>query len=199
MSQEEFQKLRAELESLRQENRRLRSVAHIPKNQNGHSPTVLPKHENLIPAFNQQLQRIKLANTHLGKAMENYQELSRSLETLIPALEVQLKGWVNQLQQQKDSQQGTESAYASVVDGLEGKLKKLRGEMDQLSKESEMRLGLLQQENSQLKAQLTSLQQGPQLARTQDTDVPDKGNETSPATGAETPDDPFRTLNIFGI
>ncbi len=159
MAQEEIERLQTELEHLRAENHQLRAEADFSTYFSSSTPDAhLVPHDSLLPAFTQQLARIKHANEIFQEAVASYQELEKSLETLVPALEFQIKGWHNQLQGLQSYQAETENAYASVVGQLESKIKELKIQVESLQaleKEVE-RLGRIEQENQQLRHQLNT-------------------------------------------
>ncbi|MEM9987469.1 MAG: hypothetical protein AAF804_20445 [Bacteroidota bacterium] len=158
MAQEEIERLQTELEHLRAENHQLRAEADFGAYPtHGDSATPLVPHDSLLPAFTQQLTRIKHANEIFQEAASCYRELEKSLETLVPALEFQIKGWHNQLQGLQSYQVETENAYASVVGQLESKIKDLKIQVENLQTlEKEVsRLAQIEQENQQLRQLLT--------------------------------------------
>jgi chromosome segregation ATPase len=192
MAQETLEQLRAELESLRRENQLLRVSARQQK----YSPHLeLPesvRYTNLLPTFQSQLRHLKQANQQLAAATSLFSELQRSFETLIPALELQITGWTNEIHQQQQAQLDLEQAYASVVGRLEERIKALQQQVAAASPEAlQQQLSHLQKDRERMRrriAELESICQRDEARR----DEPIEQNSSS-----DDSDDPFTDLNIF--
>jgi len=198
MAQEELSKLQSELESLRQENRRLKAMAHLRTDAYVATlPTDGAVADSLLPRFSEQLTRLKEANQRLQTATEGYTELTRSLDTLVPALEVQLRGLHSELHQLRGNQQDTEATYASVVADLEKRIQTLKAKADQASPAPAWKAQLeqAQAENDRLAQRVAELarqceQYEAQLAQE---------TQADPVEGKAERDHPFTSLNIFDV
>jgi hypothetical protein len=84
------------------------------------------KHDPVITGLHQQLRQVRSANRRMRELMDLYQEIERSLSTLLPALEIQVKGWNTEIQNLRQNAEDTDHAYVSIVTQLENKLSELR-------------------------------------------------------------------------
>ncbi len=183
MSGQDIQKLQAELESLRKENQQLKVAAYqysLPESPNVQELPVIEK-EPILNALAAQLSELRHANAQVRDALVSYEEVQGALEALIPALELQLKGWANQVEHLQTTAVETENAYASVVSKLEVKLKEV-SKKDSIT--SEKQIQALRRQIDLQSLQIERLQQQIHQQSTQD-----GSNDAS--------DDPFTNLNIF--
>jgi chromosome segregation ATPase len=194
MAQETLQQLKTELETLRRENQLLRES--VGRRKNGHQQelpeTVRPT--NLLPAFQQQLQHLKQANIQLAAASTLFTDLHRSLEALIPALEVQITGWTNEIYQLQQAQQDLEQAYATVVSRLEGRIKALKTQVAEASPEGlQQQFSSLQKERERMRRRIAELEA---TCQTYEAQIERQVNGRTSTTDDQ--DNPFTDLNIFG-
>jgi len=179
---------------LRRENQLLRES--VGRRQNGHQQE-LPetvRHTNLLPAFQQQLQHLKQANTQLAAASRLFTDLHRSLETLIPALEVQITGWTNEIYQLQQAQQDLEQAYATVVGRLEGRIKSLKEQVAEASPEAlQQQFSSLQKERERMRRRIQELEE---TCQTYEAQIERQVNGSTSSTDDH--ENPFTDLNIFG-
>ncbi|MEL6133935.1 MAG: hypothetical protein AAFR59_11280, partial [Bacteroidota bacterium] len=98
MPKEDIRQLKAELESLRNENQQLKIVAHrqLSKQGNGHKESVVMDKEPILSALTTQLSELKAANQAVQEAFAQYTEVQNSMDALLPALELQMEGWSNE-------------------------------------------------------------------------------------------------------
>jgi len=175
MAEEDIQKLHSEIESLRKENRQLKIAAfqQLEKNRHGiqEEAPVIEK-EPILKVLGRQLDDLKRLNAQVKNMLDGYREVQRSLGAILPALELQMEGWTNEVHNLKQHIEDSESAYAMVVTQLEQKLKESRKASPEVEK--------LQQEIDHYKA----------LVRAYKSKLPNSEDREE--------EDPFTDLNIFG-
>jgi chromosome segregation ATPase len=197
MAQEDIQQLRAELAILRQENQQLRQSAGVRKNgTHRHELPDTIRHDNLLPAFQQQLNQLRQANARLQEAASLCTDLQRSLEILIPALEIQITGWTNEIYQLQDGQEELEQTYASVVERLEDRLKQLRQQVVHASPPAlQKQVTDLEKERERMRRQVKDLE-----AACQAYELRLDEQQAHPHDARKDADEnPFTSLNIFDI
>ena len=186
MSAEELDRLRQELETLRQENQALKSAVGQAAPTNGHVALVQPPAvpDPVFKGLYQQYQRLREANAQLGALRAQYDEAERALATLLPALELEIKGWTTEIENLQQSLAETEQAYAEVVARLESQIRDLRQDTEtreaQLRASYEARLDALQD-------RLTRLESSP----------PPVGPSPAPRPEADEDDNPFTSFHIL--
>jgi DNA repair exonuclease SbcCD ATPase subunit len=158
MSQEEVRRLKAEVSHLRKENQQLKVVAGWQSARtNGHSAASQEKPDPILNVLQNQLKQIKRANQAIRQAQELFLDAERSLETLIPALELQMKGWISEIHQLQDATGDAETAYAEVVARLEQQMRHIRRDLYEKEQALERRyqaeIASLTQELQALRAQ----------------------------------------------
>ncbi|MEO0899345.1 MAG: hypothetical protein AAFY71_23235 [Bacteroidota bacterium] len=181
MAEEEIKRLQSEIESLRKENEELKIAAfqYIEENEGRDlGDSLVIEKEPILKVLGDQLSFLKKVNLQVIKAVNSYREVQKSLETILPALELQMEGWANEVQLLKKHIEASEAAYASVVTQLENKLK-----IQQASNGASKELTDAHRTIRELQLRLDRFQ------------MPHK-QETSSPKGKD--DDPFTSLNIFG-
>lgn len=192
MAQDEIQQLKTELETLRRENLLLRQRTGTRSNGHAQALPETVRHDNLLPAFQQQLTRLREAHQQLRAAHGAVGELQRSLETLIPALEIQMTGWTNEIHHLQAAQQDLEQTYATVVGRLEDRIKTLKGQVAQASPAAlQQQLTALEKERERMRRRIEELEE---TCRQQEADPPSPDPHTSATR--DQGEDPF---NIFGV
>lgn len=110
----------------------------------------------MLQTLAQQMKLISQAKGHFTDGLHQLTEAERSLTTLIPALEIQIRGWTNEIQQLHQRLQETEATYAEVVDKLDARLRRQQVEtnrqLDALS-------ASYQQKTDSLETQIKALQE----------------------------------------
>ncbi|MEM7654675.1 MAG: hypothetical protein AAF399_00990 [Bacteroidota bacterium] len=190
MTHEEIHQLLTENERLKKENEELKvhlsfsSVETI----NGYNDASELLNDTVFNSLNQRLSLLGQSNAQLKAALTGFEELEKGLSTLLPALEVQLRGWNTEINNLRRSIEHTENTYAGVVSKLEEQVASLR-DSQQADKEE------LQAKHETQIAQLT--QQMELLSeRLQQTEVAEEG-VVAPDDVSEEPENPFRTLSIY--
>ncbi|MEM7372529.1 MAG: hypothetical protein AAF587_28170 [Bacteroidota bacterium] len=189
MTKEEIQKLIEELESLRKENLDLKITVGLPSPEiiNGYPAPAKIQEDAILKGLRNQIDALKQTNKSLRQALAKYDDVERSLATLLPALEVQMKGQTTEIYHLKLNIDQTENTFAGVVRKLEQQIKLLREnhqrekEQMQLQFEQEI-LRIKSESESKLPVQKTR-------------------KKKKPAANAELPkvQNPFTDLNIFEI
>lgn len=137
MAEEDIQKLHSEIESLRQENKRLRIAAsHFLGQENGvkQESSVIEK-DSILKVLGKQVEDLRKLNDQVNSMLDGYKEIQRSLGAILPALELQMEGWANEVLNLKKHIELSESAYATVVAQLEDKLGKTRRQLREFQAE----------------------------------------------------------------
>ncbi|MEO0585848.1 MAG: hypothetical protein AAF135_26800 [Bacteroidota bacterium] len=188
MPKEDIRQLKAELESLRNQNQQLKIVAHrhLSHQGNGHKESVVMDKEPILSALSTQLSELKAANEAVQKAFTRYTEVQNSLDALLPALELQMEGWSNEIRNLKDDASANEQAYAELVTQLDQKISRLQHvvEEDPYTEVEELKT-LVQS----LKKRIEELENQPKPPK----------NDSSPSPKSDDDhDNPFTSLNIFG-
>ncbi|MCI4670848.1 MAG: hypothetical protein MRZ79_22120 [Bacteroidia bacterium] len=133
MAEEDIQKLHSEIESLRKENQRLRIAAgEFLTQENGlaQESAVIDK-DSILKVLSKQVENLNEINDQVNTMLDGYQEIQRSLGAILPALELQMEGWANEVLNLKKHIEISESAYAAVVQQLEDKLGKTKKQLRQ--------------------------------------------------------------------
>lgn len=201
MAPEDLQQLKAELTTLRQENQRLRqaktiiSAEGVPLQE---LPEAIPP-DTLLPTLVRQLDQLQEANAQFKTAVDLFDEVQRSLGTLIPALEVQFTGWTNEIYHLRTAQNDAEQAYASVVSRLETQLNNLKARANEpRSADLAQQLLTTQQEREQLQRRVGELEQA--LHTKQENVVRPAEQDSDPSHSSQGDmQGPFTSLNIFDI
>ena len=139
MSKEEIQQLLEELESLRKENLDLKITVGLPSPEiiNGYPAPAKIQEDVILKGLRTQIQTLQESNRNLKQALEGYEEVERSLSTLLPALEVQMKGQTTEIYNLKQNIDQTENTFAGVVRRLEQQIKQMRAQW--LAEKEELR------------------------------------------------------------
>ncbi|MEL6698704.1 MAG: hypothetical protein AAFP89_20845 [Bacteroidota bacterium] len=188
MPKEDIRQLKAELESLRNQNQQLKIVAHrqLSHQGNGHKESVVMGKEPILGALSTQLSELKAANEAVQKAFTRYTEVQNSLDALLPALELQMEGWSNEIRNLKEDASANEQAYAELVTQLDQKILRLQDvvEEDPYS------------EVEELKTFVQSLQK--RIEELENRPEPPANEPSSSSKSDDDQDNPFTSLNIFG-
>lgn len=174
MSQEEIQQILDELEALRKENQDLRISGGLPSPElvNGYPAPARIKEDVILKGLRTQVSVLQQANKDMKQAMETYDNAERTLATLLPALEVQLKGQTTEIHNLKLNIEQTEHTFAGVVHKLEQQVKQMRkmhrAEKRDMQKQFEQELFRIQTEYETLQAERAS-----QLSRSVDSPFKD--------------------------
>ncbi|RMG67821.1 MAG: hypothetical protein D6722_12615 [Bacteroidetes bacterium] len=137
MSSEEIDRLQYELESLRQENQKLKTTVAQPTGGRPPEPEAPAVPDPVFKGLLQQYQRLKEVNARLQGLFAQYDEAERALAALLPALEIEFKGQSSEIAQLQQSLVETDQTYAEVVARLEQQLKAVRQENE--SREARLR------------------------------------------------------------
>ena len=189
MPQDDIRQLKAELASLRHQHQQLKIVAHrqLHKNGNGHHESAVIEKEPILTALSAQLAELKSANQDVQKAFSRYTEVQNSLAALLPALELQMEGWSNEIRNIKEETTASEQAYADLVNQLDQKIVTLNDMIEEDPYE----------EVKKLQAEVSTLQ-----FRIQELEKEEMNSSEKSSVESSQPDDedenPFTSLNIFG-
>lgn len=187
MTKEEIQKLIKELESLRKENLDLKITAGLPSPEiiNGYPAPAKIQEDAILKGLRNQIEALKAANQHLQQALDKYDNVERSLATLLPALEVQMKGQTTEIYHLKLNIDQTENTFAGVVRKLEQQIKMLRNNHQEEKEEMQRQF---EQEILRMKAEFSQSNSFSE-------------ETTSPPSSEDLPKirNPFTDLNIFDI
>jgi len=93
---------------------------------NNNPPREEVKKDPTLRALQAQLPSIRQAFDLMKQGLEVSEQVKKSMEALVPALEIQIFGLNSELEQHTRNQEETENAYASVVRKLEEQLKSER-------------------------------------------------------------------------
>jgi len=140
MARDDFNQLKAELTQLRKENRRLKQA--LRSRRNGRTAPLSPLPENLppdklLPLFREQSKRVGRLGQDLREIQQRMGAINRDMNILIPALEVQVTGWNNEIHRLNEAQNDTENTYAGVVRKLETRHKELKIRLESALQASE--------------------------------------------------------------
>jgi chromosome segregation ATPase len=188
MTREDIQQLLTENERLKKENEELKvslSFSSVETINGVEDPAEL-RNDTVFRNLNQRLDLLGQSNTQLKTALAGFEELEKGLSTLLPALEVQLRGWNSEINQLRRSIEQTENAYVGVVARLEEQVKDLRNsqeaEKQALEARHEAQLAHLTQQIDQLSQRLSQTEAPP---------------ASLPSSAGQQEANPFTSLSIY--
>lgn len=194
MTSEELQQLKEQLAALRIENERLKAENELNSSDMSGSyygEPIIMKDTTFI-ALTRQLDALKNANRILNKASDAFLHIEKSMDAIVPALELQIKGLNTEIHQLKTAAVDTDFTYAGIVEKLEGQIKRMQeGFEEQLSStrnQYEEEVNELKQELTDFRKKLTEAQS---LLESQ-TQEKSHSEQTPPKSQG-----PFTTLSIF--
>ncbi|MEZ4776823.1 MAG: hypothetical protein R3D00_26850 [Bacteroidia bacterium] len=200
MTPEEVEKLKKEIDALLRENQRLKVALKIQSpyngNGNGHKPKLHGKADSALLAMSSQLEQVRDIHRVLSDSLKMIATVESSIEAIIPALDLQLKGYDTTVSQLKDFQEEAESAYAGVVKKLENQIREMRQDFSDteqvLHQNYQRRLAELQEKITVLENDRSAIAETLEEFR--------KKEEEKPAENLPGNDNnPFSSLSIFGI
>lgn len=125
-------------------------------------------HEKMDPVLQTLMQQIRFlgeSRQHIQTGLDQLTEAERSLQTLLPALEIQIRGWTNEIKQLQARLNETDSTYAEVVDKLDARLRRQQEETNKqlaaLSASYEGKTQILREQIEALQAELASNRKPP--------------------------------------
>lgn len=201
MTPEEVEKLKKEIDALLRENQRLKVALKIQSpyngNGNGHKPNrPNGKIDATLLAMASQLEQVRGIHRALSDSLKVIAEVESSIEAIIPALDLQLKGYDTTVAQLREFQEEAESAYAGVVKKLENQIKEIRQDFSDteqvLHQNYKRRLAEMQEKITVLENERSAIVETLEEFR--------KKEEEKPAENtAGNDNNPFSSLSIFGI
>ncbi|WNJ16319.1 hypothetical protein [Pontibacter sp. G13] len=137
--------MQAEIARLRQENETLRAESSASAERLVHAgpnPYLLPS-TPLMEALREKRDELQVNNDQIESVLESYQNLQRSLDALIPALEIQIEGWGREIHQLHQTIAETETTCAEVVSHLEAKLHQTQEDLLQKDRQVESQASIM--------------------------------------------------------
>jgi uncharacterized protein (DUF342 family) len=190
MTHEEIQQLLLQINTLRQENEELRNSLNFSSVEtiNGYEDPSEVFKDTVFKGLKNQLSVLGKANQQFRSAATGYEDLEKSMSTLLPALEVQLRGWNNEILNLRQSIEQSENTYAGIVEKLEHQLRQLKiSYLKELAEQKAQHQAREEALQAELKAAKTQIQGSAERSTS--------SQRTEPSAPKRT--NPFRTLSIY--
>lgn len=172
MSQEEIRKFDQDIQSYSSGSIRRSDFSDTDSGRTSFLLGPIEEHDPVLKGLQSQLSHLRQANQQMRQMASSYAELERSLATLLPALEIQIKGWDSEIRTLQSNSEESDQTYASVVDTLEQRIRAMR-------QDYESRIQALEEALARSNRSSSEAPQAPEA----------DGNDSNP----------FRDLNIFGL
>jgi chromosome segregation ATPase len=187
MSKDKIKLLEEKIEDLRKENSQLRTALNVRELQGENGQPVLSREklDSTVKALVRQLDELKEFHASIGKALERSEKVKNSMEALVPALELQIRGYEGEIEKLHAAAEDTAETYAGIVANLENQLKEIKQEKEK--EQEELKVGF-EAELSELKARISQLE-----ATISEQETDKKEVKINHDEGAE----PFTSLSIF--
>ncbi|MEZ4828098.1 MAG: hypothetical protein R3C61_17710 [Bacteroidia bacterium] len=197
MAHEEVEKLKKEINALLRENQQLKAALHIhlPHNGNGNGTAHKAKTDPVLVAMAEQLDQIRAIQRIMSDSLKAISTVGSSIEAILPALDIQLRGYDTTIAQLKEHQEGAENAYASVVKKLENQIREMRQdftETEQIIHQNH------QKQLTELQEKIASMEGELDKTRAELSAVKEKTTSEGGLSGQDN-SNPFSSLSIFGI
>ncbi|MDX2248506.1 MAG: hypothetical protein SF052_17105 [Bacteroidia bacterium] len=203
MAREEVEKLKKEIETLLRENQRLKVALKIqfPHNGNGNGHNLKPiergeKADSALLAMAEQLKQIRGLHRAMSDSIKMISSVESSIEAIIPALDLQLKGYDATITQLREFQEESESAYAGVVKKLENQIREIRQDFSETEQVLHQNY---KKQIEEMQARITILETRLTHTTAELEDFRKKEEKQIAETPANKDNNPFSSLSIFGI